>query len=35
MIRKPNDQVTDALKQKTEALKWMSMDMSSAAKFRQ
>lgn len=29
MIRKPNDEVSEALRRKTEALKWMSMDMSS------
>jgi len=33
MIRSPNQEVNEALKQKTEALKWMSMDMSSATKF--
>ena len=32
MIKKPNQNVNEALNQKTEALKWMSMDMSSAAK---
>lgn len=33
MIRNPNQEVNEALMRKTEALKWMSMDMSSAAKF--
>jgi len=32
MIKKPNQEVNEALNQKTEALRWMSMDMSSAAK---
>jgi hypothetical protein len=32
MIKKPNQDVNVALNQKTEALRWMSMDMSSAAK---
>ena len=32
MIKKPNHEVTEALMQKTQALKWMSMDMSSAAR---
>ena len=35
MIRKPNAAVTDALAQKTQALKLMSMDMSSSAAFQQ
>jgi len=35
MIKKPNVQVNGALNQKTEALKWMSMDMSSSAKMKQ
>lgn len=34
MIRDPNREVNEALMRKTEALKWMSMDMSSAAKFQ-
>lgn len=33
MIRKPNAAVVDALAQKTQALKLMSMDMSSSAAF--
>lgn len=33
MLRRPNEQVADALMRKTEALRWMSIDMSSAAKF--
>ena len=33
MIKKPNGAVTQALAQKTEALKLMSMDMSSSAAF--
>ncbi len=33
MIKKPNAAVTDALAQKTAALKMMSMDMSSSAAF--
>ena len=32
MIKKPNNEVSEALMQKTQALKWMSMDMSSAAR---
>lgn len=32
LIKRPNEQVTEALMRKTEALRWMSMDMSSAAK---
>jgi len=35
MIKKPNQEVNQALNTKTEALKWMSMDMSSAAKMQQ
>jgi len=34
MIRKPNQEVTATLQQKTEALKVMSMDMSSAARMQ-
>lgn len=34
MIRKPNHEVTATLAQKTEALKVMSMDMSSAARMQ-
>lgn len=33
LIQKPNHEVVDTLKQKTMALKMMSMDMSSSAKF--
>jgi hypothetical protein len=33
LIRKPNAAVTEALAQKTQALKLMSMDMSSSAAF--
>lgn len=33
MIKKPNAAVVDALAQKTQALKLMSMDMSSSAAF--
>ena len=33
MIKKPNPAVTEALAQKTQALKLMSMDMSSSAAF--
>jgi hypothetical protein len=32
LVQKPNQHVTDAMHQKTMALKLMSMDMSSAAK---
>ena len=32
MLRNPNQEVSEALMRKTEALKWMSMDMSSAKK---
>jgi len=32
MIKKPNNEVTEALMQKTQALRFMSMDMSSAAR---
>jgi len=35
MIKKPNGAVTNALAQKTQALKLMSMDMSSSAAFQQ
>ena len=35
MIRKPNAAVTEALAQKTQALKLMSMDMSSSSAFQQ
>jgi len=35
MIKKPNAAVTEALAQKTQALKLMSMDMSSSATFNQ
>ena len=35
MIKKPNAAVTDALAQKTMALKMMSTDMSSSAAFAQ
>lgn len=35
MIKKPNKGVTEALAQKTQALKLMSMDMSSSAGFNQ
>lgn len=35
MIKKPNAAVTGALAQKTQALKLMSMDMSSSAAFTQ
>ena len=35
MIKKPNAAVTNALAQKTQALKLMSMDMSSSAAFQQ
>lgn len=33
MIKKPNAAVTDALAQKTQALKLMSMDMASSTAF--
>jgi len=33
MIRKPNQEVNQALAQKTHALRMMSLDMSSAARF--
>lgn len=32
LVKKPNQQVTDALRQKTEALKLMSLDLSSSTK---
>ena len=32
MIKKPNNEVSEALMQKTQALKWMSMDMSSTVR---
>ena len=35
LIKKPNPAVTEALAQKTQALKLMSMDMSSSAAFNQ
>jgi len=35
MIKKPNQAVTEALAQKTQALKLMSMDFSSSAGFNQ
>lgn len=35
MIKKPNAAVTNALAQKTQALKLMSMDMSSSTAFQQ
>ena len=35
LIKKPNAAVTEALAQKTEALKLMSLDMSSSAAFQQ
>ena len=34
LISQPNKEVNQALQTKTEALKWMSMDMSSAAKMQ-
>jgi len=33
LIKKPNQEVTEALNEKTRALKMMSMDMSSSSKF--
>jgi len=34
MIRKPNNEVNQALAQKTMALRLMSLDMSSACRFK-
>jgi len=34
MIRKPNAEVNNALAQKNQALRMMSLDMSSAARFK-
>lgn len=33
LIKKPNQEVTEALNEKTKALKLMSLDMSSSSKF--
>jgi len=34
MIRKPNAEVNNALNQKTQALRMMSLDMASASRFK-